>query len=612
MAFQFGAAYSLFPFATVFNLMLIRYFALVCTGLIGLSAQATPATPDLSTFAERSGYTKTGRYDEVARLCHSYAKVYPHRVACQIFGHSPEGRPMYVLVANNQGKLTAAAAHAGKLPVTLIQAGIHAGEIDGKDAGFWALRELLAEPKDDKTSRLSQQVLVFVPVFNVDGHERFSAWNRPNQRGPEQMGWRTTAQNYNLNRDYMKADAPEMQAMLRLVRDWDPLLTVDLHATNGAQFEHDISIQVEPASGGATSLQAAGKSLRSAVIQELTELGSLPQHFYMSFAQTDDPMSGFVDSMPAPRFSTGYFQLRNRYAMLVETHSWRPYPYRVKITRNTIHAATREVARHGQQWQALTQQADQANQQAQGKEFALTYKTTDATKDLAFRGYAYSRTISEISGALMTRYDESKPQLWHVKLRDEIVADKTIKAPYAYVIPAAYAHTIAEKLRQHDVRFEVVKTAVANPASETFRASSQQFGASSFEGRQSLKVQGEWRAESITITAGSLLVPVNQAKARLVLNLFEPAAADAFINWGCFNTAFERKEYMEAYVAEEEARRQLANNPALQAEFNQKLEQDAEFAKSPFARLDFFARRHASWDQAYQRYPVLRLQKPFA
>ena len=96
--------------------------------------------------------------------------------------------------------------------MTLIQGGIHAGEIDGKDAGFLALREAL----DGKAApgALDRQVLVFVPVFNVDGHERFGRWNRPNQRGPEEMGWRTTAQNLNLNRDYVKADAPEMQAML--------------------------------------------------------------------------------------------------------------------------------------------------------------------------------------------------------------------------------------------------------------------------------------------------------------------------------------------------------------------------------------------------------------
>ena len=122
---------------------------------------------------------------------------------------------MKALVVSTSGALTAAQAQQRDLPVVLIQGGIHAGEIDGKDAGFLALREIL-EGKAAKGA-LDKLVWVFVPVFNVDGHERFGAWNRPNQRGPVEMGWRTTAQNYNLNRDYVKADTPEMQAMLALL-----------------------------------------------------------------------------------------------------------------------------------------------------------------------------------------------------------------------------------------------------------------------------------------------------------------------------------------------------------------------------------------------------------
>ena len=154
-------------------------------------------------------------------MCSAFRKAYPDAVRCAEFGRTPEGRPMLALIVTRTGALTALSAHRRRIPVLLVQAGIHAGEIDGKDAGFLALRELL----DGRVApgALAKQVLVFVPVFNVDGHERFGRWNRPNQRGPVEMGWRTTAQNFNLNRDYAKADSPEMQAMLRLVDEWDPL-----------------------------------------------------------------------------------------------------------------------------------------------------------------------------------------------------------------------------------------------------------------------------------------------------------------------------------------------------------------------------------------------------
>src|SRR5690606_39336767 len=146
------------------------------------------------------------------------------------------GRPMMARAVARSGALAAQAARERGIPVVLMQGGSHAGETDGKDASFLALRQVLAG--EAARGALDQLVWLFVPVFSVDGHERFGAWNRPNQRGPEEMGWRTTAQNYNLNRDYAKADSPEMQAMLRLVGEWDPIVYIDLHATNGAQFEH--------------------------------------------------------------------------------------------------------------------------------------------------------------------------------------------------------------------------------------------------------------------------------------------------------------------------------------------------------------------------------------
>ncbi|HBK46278.1 MAG TPA: peptidase M14, partial [Xanthomonadaceae bacterium] len=312
------------------------------------SHAAFAADTELSTVAERSGFVSTGRYDEVVALCDAFSRRHPQAVRCIEFGTTPEGRPMKALVASTSGVLDAAAARSRGLPVVLIQGGIHAGEIEGKDAGFLALREIL----EGRAGRhvLDKAVWLFVPVFNVDGHERFGAWNRPNQRGPEEMGWRTTAQNLNLNRDYVKADAPEMQAMLRLVAQWDPLMYVDLHATDGAQFEHDVSVQVEPLHAGDEVLRRDGSHWRDAVIADLARQGSLPLPYYPSFVVGDDPASGFEDGVPTPRFSHGYFQLRNRFGMLVETHSWKEYPVRVRIMRNTILSVLDQADRHGRQW----------------------------------------------------------------------------------------------------------------------------------------------------------------------------------------------------------------------------------------------------------------------
>lgn len=571
-----------------------------------LSATAAWASDDpRMTVAERSGFVETGRYDEVIALCDTFARLHPDAVRCIRFGTSPEGRPMQALIASRSGALDPAAARKAGVPVVLVQGGIHAGEIDGKDAGFLALRELL-----DGTAApgaLEDVVLVFVPVFSVDGHERFGAWNRPNQRGPREMGWRTTAQNLNLNRDYAKADAPEMQAMLALVEAWDPVAYVDLHATNGAQFEHDISIQVEPVHAGDTALREVGRTFRDAVMADLAAQGSLPLPYYPSFVEHDNPASGFEDGVSPPRFSTGYFLLRNRIAMLVETHSWKEYPVRVRITRDTVVSVVEQIARHGRDWMRVAREADTRAAALGGTRAPLAWKATDASHTVDFRGYAYTRTPSEISGQLMTRYDERTPQLWRVPMRDTLQPSLEVTLPRGgYLVPAAHAAWVGEKLAQHGIAFSALTKPQENVATEAFRATQASPGATSVEGHQRLDLQGAWVREPHDIGAGALFVPIAQPKARLVAALLEPQAPDALAAWGRFNTHFERKEYMEDYVAEQVAREMLATDPALRAEFEAKLRDDAAFAASADARLDFFYRRHSAWDARYNLYPVLR------
>ncbi|MDB5767718.1 MAG: hypothetical protein JWQ61_2532 [Collimonas fungivorans] len=573
-----------------------------------LTLSVTPfaqAADPLSTVAERSGFQKTGRYEEVIALCAAFQKAYPKQVHCTEFGRTPEGRPMLALIVSRSGALTAEAAHQRNVPVLLIQGGIHAGEIDGKDAGFLALREALQDTSAN--SVLNKQVLVFVPVFNIDGHERFGRWNRPNQRGPEEMGWRTTGQNFNLNRDYAKADAPEMQAMLQLVNRWDPLAYIDLHVTDGAKFEHDVSIQVEPVHASDLAQRKDGEALRDAVIGDLTKQGSLPLPFYMSFKVDDDPSSGFVDGVSPPRFSTGYFHLRNRFGMLVETHSWKDYPTRVRITHNTIVSIMAQIAAHGDAWLKTAQQADLRAAKLGGQPVALSYEASEKTRPVAFRGYEYTRTQSDISGALMTRYDESKPQIWNVTVRDDLQPDVSVNAPQAgYLVPVAHAAWVGQKLRQHGIAFRVLPAALNRVTLETFRATKTGFAAQSMESHQLLKLEGTWHGETRDLGPGALFVPIAQAKARLVMALLEPQAPDSLAAWGEFNNAFEKKEYMEAYVAEDVAREQLAADPALAAEFKKRLADDPEFAKDPAARLEFFARRHSSWDERFNLYPVMR------
>jgi hypothetical protein len=588
-----------------------RASALVVTSVaaaLGFAAMNTfAANPKaLETVSERSGFRVTGRYDEVERLCAEFAKAFPDAVRSFEFGRTPEGRPMLGLAISKSGALTPDDARERGVPVMLAQGGIHAGEIDGKDAGFLAIREML-QGKAAKGA-LDSFVLVFVPVFNVDGHERFGRYNRPNQNGPEEMGWRVNSQNINLNRDYTKADAPEMQAMLRLLDAWDPVLYVDLHATNGAQFEVDVANLLEPVLTADPGMQENGKALIKELNAALAAQGSLPIDFYPSLRVTDDPTSGFEVSPYPPRFSTGYWAIRNRYSLLVETHSWKDYPTRVRITRNIVVKLSEMTAKQGRAWRTLAREADARAEKLGGQDVPLDYETGPHTTSIDFRGYAYTREPSAISGALVTRYDPTKPQVWRMPFRDTLVPKLTVRAPRgAYVVSAGHAAWVGERLAVHGIRFERLDRTVSGANVEAFRATKVAFGKAPFEGRFTATLDGEWKSERQDIPAGSLIVPIAQPKARLVLTLLEPRAEDSFAAWGFFNAAFEQKEYMEAYVAEQVGKEMLASDPAVAAEFKQRLATDPEFARNPQARLDFFYKRHASYDQRLNLYPVFRI-----
>jgi len=571
----------------------------------------------LTTIAEESGFRRTGRTDEVTRLCAAFAAAWPRAVQSLEFGRSAQGRPMRALLVSR--------ADPRRVPVLMLQAGIHPGESDGKDAGFIALRELLGESA--APGALERIAILFVPAFNVDGHERFGRWNRPNQDGPEETGWRTTAQNLNLNRDYAKADSPEMRALLGLVRVWDPLVCADLHVTDGANFQPDVSLQSEPVNQGDPQLFSAGRELRDAVIASLAHSGSMPLPFYPDFVRTDDPASGFVLTVYSPRFSTGYFPQRNRLTLLVETHSWKDYATRVRVTRNTIVALAELMAAHGTAWRELAHQADASAARSGGTEMVLDYSSgwnegtasrpasqqEGGARLIDFPGYAYTRDPSPISGEPVTVYDPKTPQVWRVPYRDAVVPTLSVRAPLGgYVVPCEWAQEIGARLGLHGITCEPVRAPSREVRAEAFRATRTQFAAAPFEGRMRLSLSGGWQRESHDVAAGALFVPIAQPRARLVMHLLEPQAPDSYAAWGFFNACFEQKEYLEPYVAEQVARGMLAQDPALQAQFERRLKEDVAFARAPQARLDFFLRRHASWDTQLNLYPVLRVDELLA
>ena len=548
---------------------------------------------DLTTTAEASQFLRTGRYDEAVRLCRDFARVYDG-VTCDRIGVTNEGRDIVAL----------AIVKRRDRPVIYIQAGIHAGEIEGKDAGFWFLRDVL----DGKLlpGLLDKVSIVFLPVMSPDGHERFRANNRPNQRGPEEMGWRTNGTRLNLNRDFVKADAPETVAVLSVIEEYKPVLLVDLHCTNGAKFEQDISVTVTPVAPRGDQLDETAGALSKALMARLTELGHLPVWFYPSFVDEEDPMSGFAIGEAPPRFTHFYMAARSRLAVLVETHSWRTYKERAQSTYHTLQAVFENAMKHAEAWREVERVADAADMKLGGTAVTLLWDNGPGKSELDFRGYAFEKRTSDLTGGSWLVYDETKPQIWKLPIYDEIIPRVTVTAPArGYVVDGGFAALVAPLLVKHGLAWEYLEAGKPERV-EVFRASKVTFAPTPYEGRTRATVEGGWKPETRAFTEGALFVPIAQPGARLVLHLFEPSLPDSLVAWGMFNTAFERKEYMEPYVIEEEARKMLAADPALRAQFEADVDADPELAKSVDAKRDWFYRRHPAWDERVNLVPVYR------
>ena len=564
----------------------------------------------LHTHAERTGYAESGPAREVDALARAFARRFRGRLHARRFGKSGEGRPLWVLAASDDGTLTPERARRRRRPVVFALAGIHPGEIDGKDAGFQLLRELLdgaALP-----GVLRQLTFAFVPVFNVDGHEHASPHHRPNQNGPREQGWRSNAQNLNLNRDWMKADSPEMRALLPLLQAWDPLVLLDLHVTDGAHFQPDVSLLVAPLLEGPPPMQRMARVLQEEIHAELRAGGHLPLDFYPSLLRDDDPTSGFTRSVYPPRFSHSYWALRHRLAVLVETHSWKDYRTRVVTTRDVLAAALHSVRRHGASWRIRMRALDQDTGRTPPSTLDLAFAETEETETLDFPAYAYDRVPSPATGGTYLRFHLDRPEVWSVPLRHRVAPTTRVELPRGgWAVLPGWAEGVAAALDRHGIAHR--RLARATPAKvSAFELTDPRPAAAPYEGRQRLDPAGGWSAaRAQELPRGTLVVPLAQPRAELAAHLLEPGAPDSLLAWGTFNAAFQQQEYLEAYLLEPWAEAELARNPRLRAAFEERL-RDPAFASDPDARRRFFLLRHPSYDQRIRRAPVLRLAAPLA
>ncbi|MBX7219003.1 MAG: M14 family metallopeptidase [Blastocatellia bacterium] len=571
--------------------------------------ESTKAAPKgLLTECEKSKFLDSGRYAEVAPLIGKLAKASPF-ITMSTFGKSGEGRDLNLVVVSKDKAFTPAAAKATGKPIVLVQNGIHPGEISGKDASFMLLRDILVTKR--YAHLLDHLTLLFIPIFNPDGHERLSPYNRINQNGPRLLGFRANAMRYNLNRDYIKADTPEMQGWLRMWTAWLPDFFIDNHVTDGQDHQYDVTIcmateqEIHSSVGKWTS-----KLFLPSVTEAMERDGHIIGPYYEPMNKLD--LSEGVEVGPnQPRYSNGYVAIHHRPGLLVETHSLKSHRTQTWAHYDLMVHTFDQVAKYRKELRKAITTAEAAftkmgEKYAKSNKVYLAGELSDENEPMILRGISSHIEEGEISGAPVVVYGDEPIDI-ETRFYGKFNPVATPLMPLGYLVPPQWK-TIIGLLELHGVKTEVMAESLTDEF-ETYRFSQVSWEEKPFEGRHLCSFSTHLSHEIRTLPEGSVFVPMNQPASRVAMNLLEPQGVDSLVKWGFFDTIFEQKEDFEDYVMEPIAQMMYEADEDLREEFLARIETDDAFAEDSYARLAFFYRRSGYFERDKNAYPIVRVTK---
>nr|WP_319776218.1 M14 family metallopeptidase [uncultured Sphaerochaeta sp.] len=556
---------------------------------------------------EKTDYLETSDYKATMDYFNQLADVSPY-AKLEKFGTSPQGRDMMVIILSREKCFTPEAAKKSGKTITLVENGIHAGEIEGKDASMILLREILVTK--EKEYLLDNNILLVIPIFSVDSHERTSPYNRINQNGPVNMGWRTTSTNYNLNRDFMKADAPEMKAWLKLYNNWLPDFFIDCHTTDGLDMQYTITYTVEKFGNipSETGEWATGKYIP--FIQKQVEDQGFLMAPYIWFVDRD-MNKGLLDYVTPPKLSIGYTALQNRPGLLIETHSLKPYKERVYATKAIIESSLEYFNDNTEVLTLLNNKADEWTVQRYSKKdnlFPLSFKSSSMKDSILFKGLKWNENENWIAGTTVKEYT-SEPFEKFIPHIHESDVDITVSVPYAYLVPAEWKEVI-DVMKLHGIEYELLKEEIKLTVTR-YKFKDVKFPGEPFEGRFLPDFHYDIYEDVETIPAGTFIVKTKQRRLPIVMHLFEPKGEDSFLKWGFFNTIFTETEYFEMYSMLPVAEKMVKENPELKDEFYKWLADNPQFKNDARERMRFFYKRSPYFDNTFNLYPVRRVEEKF-
>ncbi len=517
----------------------------------GGSPGGTPASPP-RTRPELTAYRETSRYSDVRKFLDSLESM-RLPLAFGSIGKTTEGRDIPYVIASRPAVATPAETKRLQRPIVYVQGNIHGGEVEGKDALLALVRDLAVSPRPNV---LDSIVLIAVPIYNADGNERFGpqSRNRGDQNGPELVGARANAQNLDLNRDYVKAEAPETRASLAMFNAWDPDVFVDLHTTNGSYHGYALtySPSLNPAAvfGGLyardTLLPVLRDRMRSRHGREVFDYGNFLSDERAVPESTASEGWATFDSRP--RFGTNYYGMRGRIAILSEAYSHDPLDRRIASTYAFVSEILSLVAEKAASVRSLSARA--ASQPLAWGRSADSLQLVAVRSDLV----ATPLALDVIREALERTDDSSLTEVGvrrgyrrtgrfttvRMPVFDRFTSTLDRIPPAAYVVAPADT-AVVRLLRRHGIRVDRSDSAWS-ARGESFTVDSIITAARAFQGHRETRLQGKWERALQTFPAGSFIVSTAQPLGTLVVYLLEPESEDGLVTWNAFDASLRKGE----------------------------------------------------------------------
>ncbi|PRY04004.1 zinc carboxypeptidase [Pontibacter ummariensis] len=561
----------------------------------------TQGKPDLKTPYEKGNGNQTATYDEAIQWYEKLDEAYDE-VKMLPYGTTDVGRPLHLVVVNTDKDFNPESVRQKDKRVLLIQNGIHPGEPEGIDATMMLVRDYLQDKKLRK--QLDNVVLAIIPVYNIGGALNRNSHTRTNQNGPESYGFRGNARNLDLNRDFIKMDSRNAQTFHEIFREWDPDVFMDNHTSNGADYQHVMTLIATQHNKLNPTLAKYLSGKMVPTLYQGMKQDKFPMVPYMNHAG-ETPDDGIIGFMESPRYATGYTALYNTLGFVPETHMLKPFDQRVKATYKLMENMIETVHRDAKEIGELRAKAKQETLAQQ--KFPLDWRLdTTEVSQIPFLGYEAKYKPSDVSGLDRLYYDRKSPYSKMIKYYDEFKPTVTVEKPVAYVIPQAW-HEVIDRLKTDRVQMQQLKKDTTLTL-DTYYIKDYKTGQRPYEGHYlHSDVQVETKRMPRQFYKGDYVVYLNQPANRFIVEVLEPQATDSYFNWNFFDSILMQKEYFSSYVFEDLAADILKQNPALRKKLEEMKKLDPDFAKNARAQLDFVYRNSPHYEFTHMMYPVGRL-----